>query len=54
MQKKLLDLLVVLPQAKVMGSLDKVITDVTFDSRKVQKAVCLSVLKELMLMGINI
>ena len=27
MQKKLLDLLVVLPQAKVMGSLDKVITD---------------------------
>ena len=37
MQKKLLDLLVVLPQAKVMGSLDKVITDVTFDSRKVQE-----------------
>jgi len=37
MQKKLLDLLVVLPQAKIMGSLDKVITDVTSDSRKVQE-----------------
>lgn len=37
MEKNLLDLLIVLPQAKVMGSLDKIITDVTSDSRAVQK-----------------
>ena len=37
MQKNLLDLLIVLPQAKVMGSLDKVITDVTSDSRTVRE-----------------
>ncbi len=37
MQKKLLDLLIVLPQARVMGSLDKVVKDVTADSRQVQE-----------------
>ena len=36
MQKMLLDLLMVLPQAKAMGPLNKVITDVTADSRTVR------------------
>lgn len=36
MGKNLLDLLVVMPQAQVIGSLDRVVTDVTADSRMIQ------------------
>ncbi|HIU63555.1 MAG TPA: UDP-N-acetylmuramoyl-L-alanyl-D-glutamate--2,6-diaminopimelate ligase [Candidatus Avacidaminococcus intestinavium] len=44
MSKNLLDLLVVMPQAQVIGSLDKLVTDVTADSRAVREGslfVCL-------------
>ncbi|MEG0798002.1 MAG: UDP-N-acetylmuramoyl-L-alanyl-D-glutamate--2,6-diaminopimelate ligase [Acidaminococcaceae bacterium] len=37
MEKNLLDLLIVMPQAKVMGPIDRLVSDVTADSRAVKK-----------------